>query len=263
MFSPQLEDGFTRIANELLDALCSFHLSPNEWQIILCIIRKTYGFGKKDDIISLSQFQKMTGIKSSNIPRIIKSLELKKIIVVERGYYHCRYYLYKYYQQWAQSTISSESIDTISSDTNKRNNTKENKRNTVTDVTQVILINNEITTMEELEYIPEHLAGKKSKYGNKVMAMLVRTFAESASIEIKGTFDASPWSKPLSAVYQYFDKDADMAIAFIRRASSYFEENGMSFTPHTLHKNLPMIDKWIKEKEDKQFSHINNNPLYE
>ena len=55
MANPQLEDGYTEIANEILEALMRLHLSPNQWQVILCIIRKTYGFKKKVDYIANSQ----------------------------------------------------------------------------------------------------------------------------------------------------------------------------------------------------------------
>lgn len=127
-----------------------------------------------------------------------------------------------------------------------------------------IKIKNEIIPMSELEYIREDSPLRsRSKYGVRTMAVLVRAFAESAGIEIKGTFDASPWSKPLGAIYQYFEKDADKTIAFIKRAAEYFEGHGLTYTPQTLHKNLPMIDKWIQEQADKKFAHLENNPLYD
>ena len=62
MASPQLEDGYTQISNELLEALCWMNLSPYEWRVLLWILRKTYGWKKKTDWISLSQFSKETGL---------------------------------------------------------------------------------------------------------------------------------------------------------------------------------------------------------
>lgn len=43
----QLEDGFTRVANELLDAVMASGLSETEMCIVLAVWRKTYGFNKK------------------------------------------------------------------------------------------------------------------------------------------------------------------------------------------------------------------------
>jgi len=59
---PQKENGYTPIANEIMDALCSHRISGEERQLLDCIIRKTYGWNKKVDEISLSQFMKMTGM---------------------------------------------------------------------------------------------------------------------------------------------------------------------------------------------------------
>ena len=65
MSSPQLENGYTKIANELLDALCRIRISGEARQVLDFIIRKTYGFNKKEDIIALSQICLGTGLKKS------------------------------------------------------------------------------------------------------------------------------------------------------------------------------------------------------
>jgi phage replication O-like protein O len=80
MANPQLEDGHTRIANELLDNLVRVHLSPYEWQVILFIIRKTYGFQKSLDRISNSQIVQGTGILKTNVSRTLKCLAKRRII---------------------------------------------------------------------------------------------------------------------------------------------------------------------------------------
>jgi phage replication O-like protein O len=79
MASPQVENGYTRIANELLEALAKFRLSGNEYQVVLAIIRKTYGFGKKSDTISMGQISEVTGLKRQNVNRALKSLSSKLI----------------------------------------------------------------------------------------------------------------------------------------------------------------------------------------
>ena len=81
MASPQLEDGHTQIANELLESLMRVHLSPNQWQILICIIRKTYGFRKKVDYIANSQIQTATGLGKSVVSRALAELKTRGIIV--------------------------------------------------------------------------------------------------------------------------------------------------------------------------------------
>jgi len=76
-----LEDNFTQVPNEILETLARTHLSPNEWKIVILVIRKTYGWHKPDDWIALSQIEKHTGITRSNVCRYIKSLVRRKILV--------------------------------------------------------------------------------------------------------------------------------------------------------------------------------------
>jgi len=54
-------------------------------QCLLFILRKTYGYNKKTDSISLSQFVKATGINRGNTARAIKSLVSKNLVYVKRG----------------------------------------------------------------------------------------------------------------------------------------------------------------------------------
>lgn len=82
--TPQLENGYTRIANGILESLAKLHLSSYQNRILLCILRKTYGFGKKEDWISNSQFVEFTKIRSSHVSRAVSELLLMKI-VTKRG----------------------------------------------------------------------------------------------------------------------------------------------------------------------------------
>lgn len=71
---PQLENGYTKIANELLEAIAAIRIPGEAMQVLLVIIRKTYGYCKKKDAISLSQFVAATGIKKPNVCRAVKKL---------------------------------------------------------------------------------------------------------------------------------------------------------------------------------------------
>ena len=83
--SPQLEDGYTRLANELLDALCIARVGSRELAVALAIIRKTFGWQKAKDRVSGSQLSDITGIPAKQMSGIIRSLSNKKIISVEGG----------------------------------------------------------------------------------------------------------------------------------------------------------------------------------
>ena len=76
----QKENGYTPIANEIIEKLCITKLTNESRRVLDCIFRKTYGYHKKEDWISLTQFECMTRIKKPHINRAIKHLMARKII---------------------------------------------------------------------------------------------------------------------------------------------------------------------------------------
>ena len=101
MSRPQLEDGYVRIANELLEAIIRAPLSKRELMIVLAVVRKTYGYGKKTDDISLSQLAQMTGVDRSNVSRAINDLAAAGVLSKRQGRYGQVLGLDKNYQKWA------------------------------------------------------------------------------------------------------------------------------------------------------------------
>jgi phage replication O-like protein O len=83
----QVENGnFTRIVNPLIEELITVPFKGCELAVALFIIRKTYGFQKKQDEISLTQFE--IGLKRTrpSIVKALKNLQLVNIVkLVKRG----------------------------------------------------------------------------------------------------------------------------------------------------------------------------------
>ncbi len=82
MASPQIEDGYTKIANELFEALAKIRINGEARQMLDVIIRKTYGYNKKEDMIATSQFQKATNLSASAIHKSRKKLLTMNLITV-------------------------------------------------------------------------------------------------------------------------------------------------------------------------------------
>lgn len=98
--SPQLENGYTRLANELLDALISAGLTARQWSVVMAIIRKTYGFNKKADEIGLSQLSVMTGIDKAHLSRTVRELETIRVIHRATGTHGHILSINKHSRQW-------------------------------------------------------------------------------------------------------------------------------------------------------------------
>lgn len=80
--SAQLENGYTRIANEILDQLYITKLNGTQFRILMLVFRQTYGFSRKSHPISQETISKLTGISKRQIQRELSFLINAKIILV-------------------------------------------------------------------------------------------------------------------------------------------------------------------------------------
>lgn len=81
---PQLEDGYLKLANELVRAYASSRIPGEAMQCLWVIISKTYGFNKLEDRIAISQFSDMTGLKKQHAHRAISKL-IELNLVTKKG----------------------------------------------------------------------------------------------------------------------------------------------------------------------------------
>jgi phage replication O-like protein O len=73
---------YTQVPNTFLDHMLPF-LKEGELKVLLVIIRKTMGYHKYRDIISLTQLEKFTGMTRSNILYAVRKLVSKGVISKE------------------------------------------------------------------------------------------------------------------------------------------------------------------------------------
>jgi len=98
--SPQLENGYLKIACELAEAFATYRIPGEQAQVLWVIIRKTYGFNKKSDYISNSQFCEATGLKKPSVCRAINCLIEKNIVSKNANKNIPSYQLNKNYRTW-------------------------------------------------------------------------------------------------------------------------------------------------------------------
>lgn len=110
MASPQIENGYTKLANELLEALARFNFSARQYSIILAVIRKTYGWidpatgnQKKLDRISITQLCDLTGISRGNVSNAVNELIAMRVFLKRehRGVYLIG--IQKNYSKWKKA----------------------------------------------------------------------------------------------------------------------------------------------------------------
>lgn len=104
MANPQKENGYTAIANEILEQILWVKdLTITELKVLLYVLRKTYGYQKKEDQISLSQFQKGVLANRSLVCKTIKKLVSKRILLKQES-------VYKFNKNWEEWVVSRQTL---------------------------------------------------------------------------------------------------------------------------------------------------------
>jgi len=125
---PQIEDGYTRIANELLEAVVHLALPGGHLRIMFALIRRTYGFNKKADMISYGQLAMATGLHRSHVIRALAELVAAKIVTKGTAGV-CRpvaWGINKHYLEWqpTSSTDATSSTQANSTDATRTSSTE-------------------------------------------------------------------------------------------------------------------------------------------
>ena len=119
----RLDDGYFKLANSLIEALCKTNLSDRESRVLHTIMYKTYRWNKPLDWVTNSQIQEMTGIDISNIGKT-KSVLIKRNILVKDGN---KIGLNPHFSQWlgkskpTQNKVETDSIGEGSKNKKSRN----------------------------------------------------------------------------------------------------------------------------------------------
>lgn len=223
MASPQKENGYTPIANEIMEAITSCIISPANYSIIFMVLRQTYGWSKKEDFLSLSQLSRMTGLPAREVSRAKASLFNKKVLIkTKKGLT-----FNKNYEEWlverriplSKLPLSKKTVPPLSKKTDTTTTLQNNKLKIAKAMSYHELNDGEVTYEEE-EVKPKKqghrgkaigsvatyyftLLGKKP-YLSKPLADVIGQMLdlakeagckdEQASIkEIKGRIDIAKW----------------------------------------------------------------------
>lgn len=106
MANPQKENGFTPIANEILEATAGASLNGTQLRILLLLWRNSYGFHQHSCPLPLSYLEKMLRGSKSTIARQVKKLESLGVISAvypekQDGHTPKSYVFNKNYETWS------------------------------------------------------------------------------------------------------------------------------------------------------------------
>ncbi|MPM13374.1 hypothetical protein SDC9_59731 [bioreactor metagenome] len=121
---PQLEDGYSRIANEILDVLAKTNLNGTQRRILDVVFRQTYGYQRKNHDLSVSFIANATNMHKKQIQRELTALIEMKIIAVvsEATFNKSRVISFnKKYTEWLNSSEVTNSLPPNEIDTHTGN----------------------------------------------------------------------------------------------------------------------------------------------
>jgi phage replication O-like protein O len=104
--SPQKENGYTPIANELLEQFLRFNFTKRQLLVIMTIARMTYGYSRKTDATSSVQIANLTKIDRPDVSRTINQLVRMNVINKHRegrqshGVFVSQLSINKHYDKW-------------------------------------------------------------------------------------------------------------------------------------------------------------------
>lgn len=80
VFTFKSAGGFTRMDNQLMDALAAVHLSPAEFKTLHAIARLVIGYNLQERRITAEEVAKMTNILPAHVSRAISSLLARRVL---------------------------------------------------------------------------------------------------------------------------------------------------------------------------------------
>jgi phage replication O-like protein O len=83
--NPQAENGHLKIAHEIVEQLYASPLSGSELRVVLFVLRKTWGWQKKEDYLSISQVEKATKLNRTTVVETLNKLVAKRLLGVAKG----------------------------------------------------------------------------------------------------------------------------------------------------------------------------------
>ena len=208
MAKPQLEDGFTSIANELLEKLARISLPPNQWQVLLVIIRKTYGFHKKVDHIANFQIMEATGLCKAVVSRCLKGLSDMQLITRKGKSIGFQ----KDWEQWKQLAVPLTLVSELAEpSTSPDNKSKQNSQ-------------------PELAESSTELAIQSTKVSSPAVTQKIKETIQKKLYKRYGEFQNVLLSdEEYQKLEDRFNKDT---LALIGRLSTYLASTGKRYKSH-------------------------------
>jgi phage replication O-like protein O len=237
---PQLEDGYTRVANEILEKIAKTKLNGTQFRILMIVWRSTYGWNKKEYSLSLTYLANATEINKQQIKREVDSMIDRNILVVttESTYTSSREIAFnKNYATTKKNTVSKKvdsklkSLHTVSEleytgvselEYQKRNIKKQTKRNIYITVFNHYLTKENLTKHKQITEPMEKAIDKAIKQYSLDEEYLIRII-DRHSEKVFKTRNEGQYAKRVRSLSELFGQKKKDSTDLI--LADYLDEN--------------------------------------
>ena len=241
----QLENGYTKIANDLIEKLAKVKMSGQSWQVLFAIIRKLYGHNKKTDWIEYSQLMEITNLPKSRVCEAVKVLRENGIVTQERNGIRqiisiCKdFYIVteKRNRYGFQKNRYVKPVSTVTvSSTTKETETKEN-------------IQKKTNTLPSVEKVKPERPQTEDVLRNKAIGEIIDAFKKTVNPEIE--FGHKGHRNAAGRLVDAQGAEQAIAIARYVTSSAYVEDqySPTATDPSALERNLPRIRVYALKKK--------------
>jgi len=246
---------YFKVKNDWFDALIRYRLPGRERQCLDLIIRRTYGWQKKEAEISIDDFVSATGIGKTHVSAALKSLRKKRVIVTKNGNTKIKtgknsgrnvltYSFNKYFKQWRGACVTENGNTAC---VTENGNTKLPK--TVTQITEngntkdftPIIVKDSIKTIKDKLHISKKVVGKKSNNFHKKKALAVLRYLNKK----KGS-KYRDYTKILDRLKSGVTVRECITIINNKFCDEYFQKNPRFLNPSTLFRKSHW-DKYLND----------------
>lgn len=129
MSNPQIEQGYTRIANEILENIMKVSLNGTQFRIVMAVWRFTYGFQRKEHELSIGFIATAISASRSQVIRELTVLIERKILIArDQGPKRPRQLRFnKDYEHWVNTSAARQATPEIKKPAKKKSTPKKTK----------------------------------------------------------------------------------------------------------------------------------------
>lgn len=251
MANPQLENGYIKIANEIMDALIRTRIPGEARQILDVILRKTYGWHKKEDKISRSQFIETTGISERSVIRGLHKLLAMNLITARKDEKnHLIYSFQKDYEKWKplskQVTVAEKQQPPVAKKQQAPVAKKQHTKDIIKNNLNIYIYRRDSKEENQYIYIRKEKKNEEKQEEEQPVSLASLREVVNYFFSLKSISDES-WIKSEYSRYARVAKkllkianyDITAVLTKIRHGAQYFESKGLDWTLETILKRWP------------------------